>query len=240
MDTKERDQYLLKEGVKFLPWIGKDYEYGLSYDEDGKLFYGTKENLKTKILVLGESHYVGEEEAEEFKSGKDQELWANFTREVIKNYLDVDTEWDRWKNTFLKFERSIAGFQTKRSDSPNIWNHLAFYNYLQVPKSDSRMAPTNDELSLSVKPFFKLLDEIKPDVVIVWGKRLYWLLLGDYEELDVTGEEGEPIIEDDYKNPTWIYKENDGHIIRLLPVIHPSWGYSWDYWFKIIRKEIEK
>ena len=50
-DTK-LDQKLLDGGVRFLPWIGKDYDKGLSYDNEGNLILGTEKNPGKKILVL--------------------------------------------------------------------------------------------------------------------------------------------------------------------------------------------
>lgn len=238
METKELDKKLLASGTRFLPWLGANYEYGLSYDADGKLLLGTREAPGRRILVLGESHYVGEDEVEDFKAHP--EPYRDFTRTVVNDYLNVESAWDVWKNTFLKFERSFVNHATTPDESVAIWNQLAFYNYLQVPKAESRMALRADEVAASVKPFFTLLSELRPEIVIVWGKRLYWQLPGDSEDPAFKGENGKDIVVDDYTTPTWVYTADDGYTTRLIPVVHPSWGYSWDWWYQVIRKGVSE
>lgn len=237
MNTQTLDNNLRECGVEFLPWIGTEYEYGISYDKDGQLQFGTQDNPGQRVLVLGESHYIGEDEIDDFNN--DKEGWSLFTRNVLDDYLDANSHWARWKNTFLKFERSIANSETEHQDCVKIWNHLAFYNYLQVPMTEPRVSPSDDALNISVQPFFKLLEAIKPDFVIVWGKRLYNELPVGCKELCISGREDKSIIEEDYTTPTWIYSDNKGRSIKLIPVIHPSWGYSWEYWFNVIKAGIQ-
>lgn len=58
---KEKDNALIKAGVTFLPFVGDNYEYGISFDEEGNLVLGTPEKPGKKVLILGESHYCDEE-----------------------------------------------------------------------------------------------------------------------------------------------------------------------------------
>ena len=57
---EKMQQELEKGGVKFLPWIGNEYEEGIYYNEEGKLCYGNGKGKK--VLVLGESFYWDDED----------------------------------------------------------------------------------------------------------------------------------------------------------------------------------
>ena len=210
------DKELQGKGVKFLPFVGDNYEHGISFDKDGNLVLGTKENPGKKVLVLGESHYCDEELS-------DEEL-SSFTREVLDCYLNSEERY-RWMSTFVKFERALSNTVTNVEDSKSIWNHLIFYNYLQLLLRGARMAGDSEDYEEAKTPFFAILKQYQPDYIIVWGRRLFDNL--PYEN----GVEGKcmPIININ----SWSYKIGD-KMIKVLPIYHPSVGFSWDYWHKII------
>jgi hypothetical protein len=70
-------------------------------------------------------------------------------------------------NTYTKFANScpISGVE--------FWQSVVFYNYVQVPMSGSRKSPTAEDFADGVVPFFEVLAAYQPDLVIVWGKRLW-------------------------------------------------------------------
>ena len=210
------DKELQGKGVKFLPFVGENYEHGISFDKDGNLVLGTKENPGKKVLVLGESHHCDEELS-------DEEL-SSFTREVLDCYLNSEERY-RWMSTFVKFERALSNTVTNVEDSKSIWNHLIFYNYLQLLLRGARMAGDSEDYEEAKTPFFAILKQYQPDYIIVWGRRLFDNL--PYEN----GVEGKcmPIININ----SWSYKIGD-KMIKVLPIYHPSVGFSWDYWHKII------
>ena len=210
------DKELQGKGVKFLPFVGDNYEHGISFDKDGNLVLGTKENPGKKVLVLGESHYCDEELS-------DEEL-SSFTRDVLDSYLNSEERY-RWMSTFVKFERALSNTVTNVEDSKSIWNHLIFYNYLQLLLRGARMAGDSEDYEEAKTPFFAILKQYQPDYIIVWGRRLFDNL--PYEN----GVEGKcmPIININ----SWSYKIGD-KMIKVLPIYHPSVGFSWDYWHKII------
>ena len=112
--NEQIDKELQKAGVKFLPFVGDQYEDGISFKDNGELVLGTKKNPGKKVLVLGESHYCDEDLS-------DEEL-LSFTRDVLDSYLNSE-ERCSWKRTFLKFERALSNADTN-IDSKSIWNHL--------------------------------------------------------------------------------------------------------------------
>ena len=217
IDNK-KDKELKEAGGNFLPFVGDAYESGISFDEKGNLVLGTVENPGKKVMVLGEYHYCDEELSE-------KEMHS-FTRDVVEWYLDARRSGDSalWMNSFLKFERALCNKVTAAEDSIGIWNHLMFYNYLQVPLKGARMAGSQEEYENASKPFLKLLEMYRPDCVIVWGYRLYeWLPNGNGNKSDVLSGEQE----------TWEYILADKRT-KVLPVCHPSAGFSWKHWHKIV------
>lgn len=211
----KKDELLKRAGVKFLPFVGDFYEYGMSFDEEGNLVLGTKEKLGKKVLVLGEYHYCDEEISEEDMN--------SFTRDVISRYLEISSngEKDRWMITFLKFERAFYNHVTEPSETKKFWEHVMFYNYLQVPLHGPKMAGMAEDYEEAIEPFFYLLQTYKPDCIIVWGNHLYYNIPNE------NGTQGEPLNFDETE--TWVYKIGENKV-NVLPIHHPSTGFAWDIW----------
>ncbi len=219
--NEQIDKELQKAGVKFLPFVGDQYSYGISFNDNGELVLGTEAKPGKKVLVLGESHYCDEDLS-------DEEL-SSFTREVLDCYLKSEERYS-WMRTFLKFERALSNADTN-IDSKSIWNHLMFYNYLQCPLRGLRMAGDSRRYEDATTPFFAILKKYKPDYIIVWGRRLFVNLPSE------NVQEGEymPSIEINI----WSY-QIDGYTIMVLPVVHPSGGFLWGYWHEVIVELLKK
>ena len=209
------DKELQGKGVKFLPFVGDQYEDGISFNDNGELVLGTKENPGKKVLVLGESHYCDEDLS-------DEEL-SSFTRDVLDCYLNSEERYS-WMRTFLMFERALSNADPN-IDSNSIWNHLIFYNYLQSPLRGPRMAGDSRRYEDATTPFFAILKTYQPDCVIVWGRRLLVNLPHEHRE----NGKFMPSIDMNF----WRYKI-DGKTIKILPIYHPSVDFSWKYWHEVI------
>ena len=201
------------EHVKFMPWKGENYQ------KDG--FNGKR------ILVIGESFYCSEEDAV-----------ATLTDKIVNDYLAIrngepcDNK-GRWTNTYLKFERSLVGEETTPERSREIWNSIAFYNYLQVPMSGARESGTKMDYKNAEKAFFEVINELQPDLIIVWGVgKLFNNLPEDNWRWGETLEfDGRPV-----KNG--YYQLKNGNDVRCIAVKHPSTGYSWDKWHEVIASQL--
>lgn len=188
--------------LSFLPFVGKNY---LSGGVFGK-----------RVMVLGDSHYGSNPT-------------PNITQDVIRYFLDPSCEREGWMNTYTKFERSMVNKETSMAESATIWNSLLFYNYVQELMSGPREAPTKEQYAASADAFFEVLEKYRPEVIIVWGKRLW-------ENLpNAQWEDGERVLVDDYEVDNGYYCLNNGHKVRAFCVYHPSASYSWDYWHRVIK-----
>lgn len=202
-----REQQLLTQGVKFLPWIGKDYEQGLGYDEKGEFCFGGE-----KVLVLAESHYFAEAETEQdlIDEAKD----PNWTKWIVDVLLH-NSEGHRWAATYHKFEHAVVGKTLNEVEQQDFWNHVALYNYIQFLIGGPRMAPKKEDFEDSLDAFFAVLDELKPDLVIAWGRRLYDNMPGR------CGRHVEDIVEEGCKSRVYCYSVNRIDYTCLF-LRHPS------------------
>lgn len=208
--------------IHFNPWIGKNY---LTKGYQGK-----------HILILGESHYCSEELSEGGRCHpqcKEENMFVDCisqTKDVVQEAV-YDYRGLPYQQTFLCFERAVAGKKLTQTEREEFWEGVAFYNYVQFAQSGPRTAPKPEHWVYSEKAFKLLLSVYEPDYIIVWGVRLYnnipkWgaqeckLELGDGDTADYRI----------YSTP--------GKEIPVLKVHHPSapTGKNWEYWHEVISK----
>ena len=202
MDYEALDRAMSAQGVAFLPWIGKKYEEG---------FHGRR------LLVLGESHYDEWEGEKHF-------LGSNFTRECIQEVIARDPGavfWPRLEQALLNETRNNGW---PPNGGPPLWDKLAFYNFVQSPISGGpRVRPSWKAFQESRRPFRSVLEQLRPDRVLVCGKRLR------------NGMEPIPPGEDYLHGDVQAYRFADGTKVCYLATVHPSSGsYSWSRLHSVI------
>lgn len=127
-------------GVTFYPWIGSRY--------------GRRSRFGIRLLVLGESHY-----GENIES-------KSFTTEVVK-------EWGQRRRA--RFFTIIANVMTGNrgcitdQDRAAVWEHVAFYNFVQSALSAPRKSPSFRQWVQAQDPFHTVLKILRPDAVLVLG-----------------------------------------------------------------------
>ncbi|WP_146030174.1 hypothetical protein [Methylocella silvestris] len=202
MDYEVLDRILLAQNVAFLPWIGKKYDEG---------FHGRR------LLILGESHY------DEW-NGEKHVLGNSFTRECILKIIAREhgaVFWPRLEQALL-CEMRFKGW------APNggrpLWDKLAFYNFIQSPISGGpRVRPSSKVFQESQKRFRLVLEQLRPERVLVCGKGLW------------NGMEPVTLGEDIYHRDVKSYRFVDGTKVCCLATVHPSSGsYSWSRLHRII------
>ena len=225
---------LEKQGVKFLPWIGDKYEEGIYYDEKGELCYGKGKGKK--VLVVNECLYKDETEKDAERAVGNAKLsWLVY--ELIHRFIDDSSNFSLVVNhrPFIQFERALAGRErlTMR-ERTELWNHLAFYTYVQEPLEDSKSFPTKDQYEKSEDIFSVLMKECVPDVIIVWGKRLYG-------NLSIKGQQGEDIWTENEYTETWRLFTGNQKRVEVLPIPHPAYiGFVFSNWHQIIMEAVKR
>ena len=153
----------------FNPWVGKNYQ-----------------TSKPRILVIGDSHYCGDDCAMRNQCGVRGNLppssmgkCQDFTNMVTRRYLDYRTgraEGEGWMTrTYLSFEKMLLGkSEISPAESLDIWNRVAFYNFVQTAAPD----PSNDNFSVdeykrSTPLAAEVMEALQPDIILVWGAKAY-------------------------------------------------------------------
>lgn len=204
----------MNRNIFFQPFVGKDYANGGIF---GK-----------RIMILGESHYYDEGCSDCGDCTLHREC-MNFTQQVLGDYLDENKERQDWMRTFVKFERSLVGKETDQTLRLMIWNSVVFFNYLQVAMRGPREAGTSAQYRQAGDALFEVMDKYQPEYVIAWGKRLWSNMPGE------RWREGEDIVVDGYHVATGYYFLSYGRQVKVMAVNHPSVGYPWDYWNRVIQ-----
>lgn len=204
--------------VFFKPWIGKNYQSGGIFPK--------------KILVVGESHYCGGCEECGLKY-KPQGCEAVNTIKTIRLLLDGYTA--NWTPTYRKFERSLANKETTLEESNEIWESIAFFNFLQTAMTDARESGTHEDYLEGQPAFLEVINELQPELIVVWGVTKLYKYLPDDGWI-----EGERLEIDGYNVKNGYYQLKNGHKSRVIFVYHPSTsrGYSWDWWYKVISSQL--
>ena len=133
------------KNVRLHPWIG------------GK--YGRDSRFGMRLLVLGESHY-----------GEDSENWGvKFTQGVVRHWGQTARS-----SFFTRISKVLLGITEWIDDDTraDIWEHIAFYNFVQTILPTARSAPTYRQWREAELPFRSVLEILNPDAVLILGWRL--------------------------------------------------------------------
>jgi hypothetical protein len=201
------------KNVFFKPWVGKNYS---STGINGK-----------KLLILGESHYCGENCPTCGKLEIDDKNCREFTTNVVNGFLkykEGDGECEGWMNTYTKFGNIFYNRHLSFDEVQAFWDSIVFYNFVQSSTNGPRESPTSKEFTKSASAFFEILQEYKPDLIIVWGKRLW-------HQMPETNDYGkEKIMFEDQDRGPFRYYTIDQKKIPAFKIYHPSssiFNYSW-------------
>lgn len=208
--------------INFKPWIGQNYS--------------TKGYKGKRIMILGESHYCLKELALngrcypkcDKKHMKDDCFTQ--TQDVVSQFV-YGYVGEKYLQTFLCFERAVVGKELSQEEREEFWNGVIFYNYIQYSQPKPRVAPQPEFWKLSEEPFKELLTEYMPDIIVVWGNRLYNGLP------DWGGIASKLFIDENNYTDVWTYVIK-GKEIPAIKVHHPSSpsGKSWGYWHHFFEK----
>ncbi|MFZ4797855.1 MAG: hypothetical protein ACOYMA_10195 [Bacteroidia bacterium] len=188
--------------IFFKPWIGENYSTGIN----GK-----------KILILGESHHCDKICLDCGNLEILHNCDNNQTQNVILDYFDykrgtIPFNNRKWLNTFTKFANVFNNKKLNNNELIAFWHSLAFYNYVQKALSGPRVSPSSEDFNNSLLAFHELIEYLKPDLIIIWGMRLwYHLPKGIFftKELNI-------------KNELTAYYRKDNVKIPLKVIYHPS------------------
>ena len=185
----------------FTPWIGR-------------LYGGRGSVLAKRVMVLGASHYCGNG-CRDCGDPVAHPECAVFTRDVVRDYL-ADNYSDTWMATFTTFINSAYGRTTTLDERKQFMDSIVFANFLQRSEGTSADEKHNELFNAhaNVEALKQTIREMRPDVVIVWGSRVWEAI-----PWDLGFGRAEKVADSVFRYPF------DGRSFLLVKLHHPSQGY---------------
>ena len=105
----------------------------------------------------------------------------------------------------------------------NFGIRLLFFNYIIPPLSKSRKQPNNEQWE-NHQPLDYRLNELKPDLLVVLGYRMWdWLLKQPPDGIKITKA---PTLHGAFRQPSYFHL-NNGFKILAYALRHPSSAFSY-------------
>jgi hypothetical protein len=140
--------------LHWLPWVGKNYLQCPS---------------NKKLLIVGESHYVPENENAE--DGYDAETWTRMF--ILKEGLKQEPWINRNAiNPLIKnTEKAIFWDDDEASDEfkRKLWSSVAYFNIIQRLLNSINSRPSEEDWNLGWETFIKVIEILSPDFVLFCG-----------------------------------------------------------------------
>ncbi len=168
-----------------------------------------------RLMVVAESHYDEDDPPP-------PEKWPGFTTSIVTRYGTNPERYQRFfGNIYATFNDDGAHWSS--DEFKRFWTSVNFYNYVQsfVP-GQSRVRPTAKQFAESADAFHAVLDDLKPEAIVVVGQTTW----------DLMSDRGAKLVERDEDGLGSIYRyEYNGGSCLAGHTHHPSSiGYSADYW----------
>ena len=190
------------------PWEGKNYNSGINGE---------------KVFIFGESHYDDDEPLNTAELVADIGI-SNYTSEVVRSIL--------LNKKYVRFFKRIGCLFNE--DWTKIWDYIAFANLIQFILENGEQP--NDTQIASIDSYYKYLEMLKPNKVIIcsartWNDWFEWHIEKDEDKLisDVKIGIAHPV--------KFIY---NGGTTLAIGINHPSEWKSEENYVERWKPEIEK
>lgn len=163
-----------------------------------------------KILILGESSY----NPKGYSASYDMSKQCTHLIEDVIGWSDY-----RQKGIFYSRIARIFGFDPNSKDSRiEFWSSVAYCNFLQLILKEAREVPPADAWQQGVEPFKQTLDELRPDCVVIFSKRL-WSYVPKTDDLEAAS---------DFYARKSSFHHQDAKSSMMVNFKHPSsYGFRW-------------
>lgn len=188
-------------------WIGGNYLQGGIFG--------------TRVLIVGESTYTTE--------GKDTTQY---------NIAMAEDHIDGYRDAFRT--KLLRSFLNTNNEQPfeikNFWDSVCYLNYINVPLRGPRLSPEESMWTKNKQPLSNILAEVKPDLVVALGYRMWnnWL-----NRPPCKLKPG-PMIKGAGREKTYYFEAtNNMHKALVYSLRHPSSAFSWKKEHPFLMKAIE-
>lgn len=205
-EKKYDERFKSIDGLKWLPWVGKNYD-------------------KTGVLIIAESHYGGKTEFEADGSDNTKE---DFTREAfVKRHADGVNMWKMPNNLM----RAVWQGDCSVGNRKIFWENVAFYNHVQkLMELATWQRPSDEDFRNGWDVFPEVVKILKPDYCLFIGlKASDWF----NKKMQEKGLSYEPVSWMEKINgacPRRFSLTVDGHKTEVIGIRHTSGRISPDKW----------
>jgi hypothetical protein len=158
INRRRRQNRIQMSTYAFRPWIGPRYQAeGLS---------------GVKLLILGESQYSGDADLNEPRRplpSEADETKRNVEDLAINGPVQHRPFWTKVTKLLLNHANGEPISKVERAE---VWNRVAFYNYLQWCMPAGRTKPTSVMWDEAREPFVSVVSELSPNLILVLGLRM--------------------------------------------------------------------
>lgn len=207
----ERFEDALSKGLKWIPWIGKDYA-----------------QTPTKVLIVAGAHGWDAERSELINPRKDATQYFIWESRIgaykfIRRYNNI--------------EYTLAGTRYG-IDRTRLWSHLAFYNFIQRPMRSKNDKPGDEDYELGWEHFIRVVRALQPDVCLFCSSTSHYsfepkmqAMQVQYEPLRLTNAHAHNIA-----RATSL--KIDDRDVRLIFMSNSAKFFSWLSWHTYLQREI--
>jgi hypothetical protein len=203
------------KSLKWLPWIGNEY-FDVPYNN--------------KLLIIGESHYGGTQEA----IHKHEDIL--FTRIAVDEFA-VNRQYYGKIKLYRNMHLALMGNDTFNTQS--LWSKICFYNFIQKTMNTNKGRPTDLDFSKSWETFFPLVEVLQPKVCLFMGLeacKSFEMAISKYGWKS-SGLKQDTKISRNYARTVTISNINQS--VEIIFIKHPSQYFSWTAWNKYLYSKIE-
>lgn len=203
--TNEYDKELSNiNSLKWYPWIGKNYN-------------------KTKVLVIGESHY---EDGDEWQEGNTE------TTRIITAKCFTGNKAKIYRNT----EKVLLSIDNPTIEQGNyLWESVTYWNLVQRLMNSIEERPNDEDYDNGWATFFELVEILKPNICIVLGQASSGRLgyyLNNYET------SWQRVVQEFYNEKKVINLTQNDYKLKLIFINHPSgsFGFNYETWSDLVKE----
>lgn len=194
------------EGLTWLPWIGREYF-----------------RSEHRLLIVGESHYLTGT-----KSNLQEVSQPDFTRNVIQTFC---VDHNKPQPTFDNLIRCLSGEQKLTAKMrAEMWQQLAFYNFVQRPMKTNQKRPTKEDLQKGWNVFAELIKILQPTECIFVG-----FAAADNSNPYRCRRSKEKVGK--YAARLFTVKTDEQNVCPCIAIKHTSQYFSWTKWRELLKNE---
>jgi hypothetical protein len=151
IDQKFDSDFNKIENLMWLPFVGNTF---------------TQSSKGSKLLIVGESHYLPDQKTSWYHSVKEMEFTRQF---MLKQLINENNDMEK---ILLNLQRTFFINEPTVIQKLKFWNSLSYYNFIQRPLESisKKHRPLESDYIIGWNTFFPVVEILKPNFCLFCGK----------------------------------------------------------------------